>query len=232
VTTPPESDWKASRGKRLQASAIAAVGYPSIHVLARTWRWRAEGLEQLDAVRATGRYPIMAFWHGRILPSIYFFRHRNIVVITSDNFDGEWVAKIIHRFGYTTVRGSTSRNAARVALQAKRRMEEGHAVGITVDGPRGPALVAQPGAIWLARVTGNPIVPFHIEAGSFWTAKSWDAAQIPKPFSRIGIVLGQPFHIPAEADAAELEARRRELEQRLMALQPRARTVVAEASWP
>ena len=97
----------------------------------------------------------MAFWHGRILPAIYFFRHRDIVVITSDNFDGEWTAKIIHRFGYTTARGSTSRNAARAALRAKRRMEEGHAVGITLDGPRGPALVAQPGALWLAKVTGQ-----------------------------------------------------------------------------
>ena len=232
MTTAPDTDWTKSRGKRLQASAIAAVGYPSIHVLARTWRWRAEGLEHLDAVRAAGRFPIMAFWHGRILPATYFFRHRGIVVITSDNFDGEWVARIIHRFGYATIRGSTSRNAARAALKAKRRMEEGHTVGLTVDGPRGPALVAQPGAIWLAKVTGNPIVPFHIEAGSFWTARSWDAAQIPKPFSRIGIVVGQPFHIPADADAAELEAYRRELEQRLMALQPRARTVVAEASWP
>ena len=85
--------------------------------------------------------------HGRILPSIYFFRDRDIVVITSDNFDGEWTAKIIHRFGFTTARGSTSRNATRAALKAKRRMEEGHAVGITVDGPRGPALVAQPGAV-------------------------------------------------------------------------------------
>ena len=232
MTTPPESDWTASPGKRLQASAVAAAGYPAIHVLARTWRWRAQGLEHLDAVRASGHFPIMAFWHGRILPSIYFFRHRDIVVITSDNFDGEWVAKIIHRFGYTTVRGSTSRNAARVALKAKRRMEEGHAVGITVDGPRGPALVAQRGAVWLAKVTGNPIVPFHIEASSFWTAGSWDAAQIPKPFSRVGIVLGPPFPIPAGAGDDELEAYRKELEHRLMVLQPTARAVATESSWP
>jgi lysophospholipid acyltransferase (LPLAT)-like uncharacterized protein len=232
VTTSPETGWTASRGKQLQVSAIAAVGYPAIHVLARTWRWRAQGLDHLDAVRSAGRYAIMAFWHGRILPSIYFFRHRDIVVITSDNFDGEWVAKIIHRFGYTTVRGSTSRNAARVALKAKRRMEEGHAVGITVDGPRGPALVAQPGAVWLAKVTGNPIVPFHIEASSFWTARSWDAAQIPRPFSRIGIVLGQPFFVPAEASDTELDGYRRELEERLTSLQPRARALARESSWP
>jgi hypothetical protein len=201
-------------------------------VVGRTWRWRAEGLEHLDAVRAAGRHAVMAFWHGRILPAIYFFRHRDIVVITSDNFDGEWVAKIIHRFGYTTVRGSTSRNAARAALMAKRRMEEGHAVGITVDGPRGPALVAQPGAVWLAKVTGNPIVPFHIEASSFWTARSWDAAQLPRPFSRIAVVLGPPFFVPGDADEEALEAYRRELEERMMALKPRALALATEAAWP
>ncbi len=185
AVSAPEPDWKASRSLRAKASLIGAVGYPTIRLLGLSWRFVVEGHEHLDRVKAQGQFPVMAFWHGRILPSIYFFRDRDIVVITSDNFDGEWTAKIIHRFGYTTARGSTSRNAARAALRAKRRMEEGHAVGITVDGPRGPALVVQPGALWLAKSTGNPIVPFHIEARSHWTARSWDASQIPYPFSRV-----------------------------------------------
>jgi lysophospholipid acyltransferase (LPLAT)-like uncharacterized protein len=218
----------SSPSRRLQAWLIGALGYPAIHLLGRSWRWRSEGLTHLDEVRASGRYPVMAFWHGRILPSIYFFRHRDIVVITSDNFDGEWIAKIIHRFGYTTSRGSTSRNAARAALGAKRRMEQGHAVGVTVDGPRGPALVAQPGAIWLAKVTGNPIVPFHIEAAPHWIAPSWDSTQIPYPFSRVSVVVGEPFGVPPGADEAALEASRIELEQRLEALRPRALALVAE----
>jgi len=217
-----ELDWKRSRKKRLQASLIGAVGHPAIWLLGRSWRWRVSGHDILDRVHAEGRYPVMAFWHGRILPSIYFFRHRDIVVITSDNFDGEWTAKIIHRFGYTTARGSTSRNAARAALRAKRRMEEGHAVGVTLDGPRGPALVAQPGALWLAKVTGNPIVPFHIESRPSWKLPSWDAAQIPYPFGRVAVVFGEPIEIPREAGDEALETKRRELEAHLNALQPRA----------
>lgn len=218
----PGPDWKTSRSLRAKASLIGAVGYPAIRLLGLSWRFVVEGHEHLDRVRALGQFPVMAFWHGRILPSIYFFRHRDIVVITSDNFDGEWTAKIIHRFGYTTARGSTSRNAARAALRAKRRMEEGHAVGITVDGPRGPALVAQPGAVWLAKATGNPIVPFHIEARSHWTAPSWDASQIPYPFSRVAVVFGEPFYVPADAGEIGLEAARVELGERMLALQPRA----------
>jgi hypothetical protein len=203
-----ELDWKRSRSKRLQASLIGALGHPTIWLLGRSWRWRVSGHDILDGVHASGRYPVMAFWHGRILPSIYFFRHRDIVVITSDNFDGEWTAKIIHRFGYTTARGSTSRNAARAALRAKRRMEEGHAVGVTLDGPRGPALVS--------------IVPFHVEARPSWTAPSWDASQIPYPFSRVAVVIGEPIEIPPDADDAVMESKRCELEAHLNALQPRA----------
>src|SRR5262245_44233065 len=101
-------------------------------------------------------------------------------------------------------------------------MEEGHAVGITLDGPRGPALVAQPGALWLAKVTGNPIVPFHMEAKPSWTAPSWDASQIPYPFSLVALVFGEPIEIPADADDAAMEQKRRELEDHLNALQPRA----------
>jgi lysophospholipid acyltransferase (LPLAT)-like uncharacterized protein len=220
--TEPQADWKGSRSLRTKAALIGAIGYPTIRLLGLSWRFVVEGHEHLDSVRAAGQFPVMAFWHGRILPSIYFFRDRDIVVITSDNFDGEWTAKIIHRFGYTTARGSTSRNAARAALRAKRRMEEGHAVGITVDGPRGPALVAQPGAVWLAKTTGNPIVPFHVEARSYWTARSWDASQIPRPFSRVAVVFGEPFSVPEDADEPALDAARVELGERLLALRPRA----------
>jgi lysophospholipid acyltransferase (LPLAT)-like uncharacterized protein len=226
VTGAAELGWRGSRWKRLQIATIGALGYPLIRVLGSTWRWRVDGMRHLDAIHAAGRQPLMAFWHGRILPSLYYFRNRGIVVITSDNFDGEWIAKIIHRFGYTTVRGSTSRNAARAALRAKRRLEQGSALGVTVDGPRGPALVAQPGAVWLAGATGSPILPFHIEAYPHWVAPSWDLAQIPLPFSRVVLVLGEPIWVPRAADDAALEDQRAELERVLLALRCRALTLL------
>jgi lysophospholipid acyltransferase (LPLAT)-like uncharacterized protein len=226
--TSRQPEWRSSRRKRVEAAAIAAVGYPLIGMLGRTWRWRVTGFEHFTGIFATGRFPVMAFWHGRILPALYYFRRRGIVVITSDNFDGEWMAKIIHRFGYMTARGSTSRNAARAALRAKRRMEEGRPVGLTVDGPRGPAHVAQPGALWLAKVTGNPVLPFHLEAASHWTARSWDASQVPLPFSRIAVVVGEPLWVPGDADAAVLETKRVELEGILGILENRALELLAD----
>jgi len=211
-------DWRASRSKRLQARLISAVGYPVIAALASTFRWRAEGVEHLDAVARSGRPPIMAFWHGRILPATVYFRRRGIVVITSENFDGEWIAGIIERFGYGTARGSTSRGARKALLQLKRDMAAGKPAAFTLDGPRGPAEVAQPGAVWLAKVTGNPVVPFHIESSRHWTLRSWDRTQIPKPFATAAIAIGEPLEVPADADQAALEQAGRTLEQRLQAL--------------
>ena len=164
----------------------------------------------------------MAFWHGRILPATYYFRRRGIVVITSENFDGEWIAGIIERFGYGTARGSTSRGARKALLQLTRDMAAGKAAGFTVDGPRGPARVAQPGAVWLAKATGNPVLPFHLEASRHWTLNSWDRTQIPKPFSTVALAMGEPFTVPADADAAESKPVASLLEERLRALEVRA----------
>jgi lysophospholipid acyltransferase (LPLAT)-like uncharacterized protein len=212
-----------STSKRLQAAAIAAIGYPVISVLGRTWSWRVEGAEHYDAVLAAGRQPILALWHGRILPATLYFQHRGIVAMTSENFDGEWIARIHARFGYRAARGSTSRGARKAMVQLVREVEQGRPVAFTVDGPRGPARVAQAGAVWLARATGNPVVPFHAEASSAWTAHSWDRTLVPKPFSTIAFVIGEPMHVASDAPDGALDIARAELETRLRALELRAR---------
>jgi lysophospholipid acyltransferase (LPLAT)-like uncharacterized protein len=228
VTKSSDESWRSSRLKRLEAATIAALGYRIVSTLGATLRWRTEGLEHYDAIVKKGRQPVMAFWHGRILPATIYFRRRGIVVITSENFDGEWIAGIIERFGYGTARGSTSRGGRRALLQLVRDMTAGKPAGFTVDGPRGPARVAQPGAVWLAKATGNPVLPFHLEADRFWTVNSWDRTQIPKPFSTVALVVGEPFHVPGNADEVAIEAARGELEKRLWQLEVRALELVRQ----
>ena len=215
-------DWRSSWSKRAQVAAIAGLGYPLINALGHTLRWRVEGLQHYDAIVASGRQPVMAFWHGRILPATYYFRRRGIVVITSENFDGEWIAGIIERFGYGTARGSTSRGGRKALLQLTRDMAAGKPAGFTIDGPRGPARVAQPGAVWLAKATGNPVLPFHIESSSHWTANSWDQTQVPRPRATVAVAIGEPLYVPRDATADQLEAARLGLESRLAALERRA----------
>jgi len=218
--------WSQSRVKRAQLAAISALGAPMIVALGSSLTWKVEGLEHLR-FEGGGRRPIMAFWHGRVLTATYYFRGRGIVVMISENFDGEWIARIIEQFGFRTSRGSTTRGGQRALLQLKREMDRGQPSGFAVDGPRGPARRAQPGATWLAKLTGNPVVPFHMEASRYWTLKSWDRTQIPKPFSTVALAVGAPIDVPSEADEAALEAKRVELEQSLFALERRAAAMMA-----
>jgi len=226
VNPASTKDWRLSWAKRAQVALIAGVGYPLINALGHTLRWRVEGTEHYDAVLASGRQPIMAFWHGRILSGTLYFQRRGIVVITSENFDGEWIARIIQRFGFGTARGSSSRGGLRAMLQLVREMEQGRPAAFTLDGPRGPARVAQPGAIWLARATGNPVVPFHMEASSKWTARSWDQTQIPKPFTTVAVAIGDPFDVAGDATDQQLETARQELERRLRTREDRAAAMI------
>lgn len=206
----------------LQARAISIAGHRLIAALGATLSWKTDGFEHFDAIAAAGHQPIMAFWHGRILPATYYFRRRGIVVITSENFDGEWIAGIIERFGYGTSRGSTSRGGPRALLQLARDLAAGRPAGFTVDGPRGPARVSQPGAVWLAKASGHPVLPFHCEADRSWLLRSWDRTQIPKPFAKVAIAVGEPFYVPRDADQDDVEAARQRLDAALHGLEKRA----------
>ena len=221
MTEAPE--WRRSRWKRMQAAAIAAVGTPLVEALGGTYRWREAGTEHLEQVTREGRQAILALWHGRILSATLYFRDRGVVAMTSENFDGEWVARLMQRFGYRAARGSTSRGGARALAQLRRQMGEGDPAAFTVDGPRGPARVAQPGAVWLSSATGNPIIPFHIEASKFWTVHSWDAHQVPKPGSTLAIAIGRPIDVPPRATQEDIETGRVTVERALAALEEQAK---------
>ena len=208
-----------------KASTIAFLAAPAIGALCRTLTWHVEGAERYDAIVASGRQPILACWHSRILPGLYYFRDRGIVALASQNFDGEWIARILARYGYGLARGSTSRGGAKALVQLKRELAEGHPVVFTVDGPRGPARVAQSGAAWLAGATGQPILPFHLEADRAWTMSSWDRAQIPKPFTRVAVTLGDAIDVTRLEDEA-IEGGRVKIERALEDLETRARRVL------
>jgi lysophospholipid acyltransferase (LPLAT)-like uncharacterized protein len=225
------TDARLTPGQYRKAAVIAGLGAPIIRALGSTYRWRVDGCCHYESIVASGRQPILACWHGRILPAILFWKHRGFVVITSQNFDGEWIAGIIERFGYGTARGSTSRGGARALVQLRRSLSAGKPVAFTIDGPRGPARTAQAGVAWLAGATKHPILPFHIESNRFWTMNSWDRTQVPKPFSTVAVAIGKPIDVP---DASEIvvEATRQELERVLGALEHTARGMLNAGQRP
>ncbi len=179
-----------------------------------TIRFRVEGWEAIQEYRRRGQPVILSFWHNQIFSATYFWRFRGIVVMTSSHFDGEYIARIIHLFGYGSARGSSSRGAIRALLQLQRRLAEGKDVAFTIDGPRGPVYKVKPGPVWLSRKTQLPIVCFHIQPRKYWQLKSWDGFRIPKPFSKTLVKIGRPLTPPADGDdEAWLEVHQTEMDR-------------------
>lgn len=220
-------DWRQSPRKRVEVAAIATLGYPVVRALTSTWTWKVSGAEHVDAITAAGHQPILALWHGRILAATPYFQRRGIVAMASENFDGEWIARLLGKFGYGAARGSTSRGGP-AALRQLVRDVKAHGVAFTLDGPRGPAEVAQPGAVWLAKATGQPLLPFHSEAASSWTLNSWDRTQIPKPFTTVAMAIAAPLYVPRDADDAALEEWRQRLQESLVACKQQCSTLLAD----
>ncbi len=189
--------------------------YGLIKLIGKTLRFEVEGLENLQKIEQDGKIPIYATWHNRIFLSVWFLRNRGIVVITSQSFDGEYIARFIQRFGFGAVRGSSTRGGVGALVKMIRLMREDLSMCFTVDGPRGARYVAKNGAILLAKKTGNPILPFLIEPQKFWTINSWDKLQIPKPFTRARVFFAEPISVEKNVDETEIENKRRQLQQKL-----------------
>ena len=191
-------------------------------MLARTWRWQIHGWENFKKLEEQKLPLIYAFWHGRILPSTYFWRNRSIVVLTSENKDGEYIANVIHKFGYGSSRGSTSRGAVKGTKGLIRTLRKGAHVAFTVDGPRGPRHIVQQGVTWLAGYSNHPILPFHIEGRHAKNLRSWDGFQIPLPFTVVRVDIAPAMMLPADLPEEELESKRLELENTLNTLRTTA----------
>lgn len=173
---------------------------------------------QLEQQAQGGRRPILfAFWHGRMLyfMKLYEYLGARVTVLVSQSRDGELVTQLLSCFGFQTTRGSTSRGGARGLLAVVNKVRTGMHAGFTPDGPRGPRFQVQPGLVLVAKRTGAPILPMAFDAQWKWVLASWDAFLLPLPFSRVVVVYGDPIYVPADASAADLEAKRREVEDSL-----------------
>lgn len=211
--------------QRLVIRVAGFFGYVLIRMLGSTIRFQTTGWENFEAIKQAGKLPIYSFWHDRIISGTYFFRNRGIIVLSSSSFDSEYTARCIQRLGFGIIKGSSTRGGIQALVGMIRMMKQGFAMAFTIDGPKGPRYEAKAGPVVLAKKTGNPLMPFVIECEKFWTIKSWDRLQIPKPFSKAKLIIGEPIYVDANARDEELENKRLELQDSLIAL------VEAGRSW-
>ncbi len=200
--------------QRIILRIIIAIGYWFIRLIGPTLRVCISCEE--GAQQTVGQRPlILSFWHAGIIPATYLFRDVGIRVMSSNSYDGEYMGRIIHKFGFVAVKGSSSRNAVRALLGLRRALQEGWAVAFSIDGPRGPRYKVKPGPVALARSSGVPLSTFHIAAESAWVLNTWDRLIIPKPFSRVLLRFGRLIPVPPEANDEDLERYQQELQDSL-----------------
>ena len=195
-----ESSWR-------RVAWLARLGTGFARALGSTWRIRVTNAEGLRRQREAGKPVIFVLWHGQMLPLLYQHRGEGVAVLISEHGDGELIARIAMRLGFETVRGSTSRSAARALLGLGSILNDGHDLAITPDGPRGPNRSFAPGPLIVAQRTGAPIVAAVVTASSAWRLKSWDRFMIPRPFARVTFAYIDPVYSAADnaRDAATPE---------------------------
>jgi hypothetical protein len=205
-----------SLGRRLQIPVIAAGVYSLARLLGPTLRFEVLGYQHAQRVYDAGQRGIYAFWHRCIFATMWWWRHRGIVVMNTTNFDGQWTRRVIERLGYGTAQGSSSRGGLKGLAVMAQRLREGLDVAFTIDGPRGPRYVAKPGPAMLARKTGFPILVFHTTAERGATLEdTWDQFQLPRPFSRVVMILAPPVWVPRDASKELLEEKHNEMQRAL-----------------
>jgi lysophospholipid acyltransferase (LPLAT)-like uncharacterized protein len=214
-------------------SVLCWLGACYIRFAFATGRWRVVRGEVPTQLWDEGRPFILAFWHGRLLMMPYCWRESAAMsMLISNHRDGELIAKTIGHFGLGTVRGSSGKGGAGALRQMVRTLKAGGYVGITPDGPRGPRMRANAGAVTIARLAGVPVIPVTFATSRRKVLGSWDRFVIATPFARGVFVWGEPLDVAAGADAAAIEVARAELEARLNAVTEEADRLVGQTTIP
>lgn len=193
-----------------------------IKSISKTLRLKISGIEEIIQYKIKGKNYIFAFWHDQFFIMPYYYRKilgkSNISVLTSRSRDGEYISRLLHKFRFNTVRGSSSYGGETALRMLIREIENGNDIAVTPDGPRGPRHIVQTGAITLASITGCPIVPVGCKAYYKKTLHTWDKFIIPYPFSGGLFTISSPIYVPKDIPDQVKEEIRQKLENILLSI--------------
>ena len=167
------------------------------------------GEENLLNLAKAGKPIMVCVWHGRLVFPSWYIRLKitNLHAIASHHSDAEIMARILKRWGYSLIRGSTKKGGKAVVLKMAEVFKNGGIVAVTNDGPKGPPRIAKAGSTGLAIKYNVSMVMITGSATKFWQINSWDRFMLPKPFGRIDIVVAPPLEIatPPENNEEEIK---------------------------
>jgi lysophospholipid acyltransferase (LPLAT)-like uncharacterized protein len=165
---------------------------------------------------------IFALWHGRLLPLTYLHRNEGVSTLISRSSDGEYITRIVERWGYQAIRGSSSRGGGTALREIVKAARAGKSIAVTPDGPRGPRQKLKRGVLTAAQLSGLPLLPVSAAATRAWWFEGWDRFLVPKPFSRLYVRYGNLVHVPRDAGEDELARIEADFERALNTLTEQA----------
>ena len=188
----------------------------------RTLRYDLIHRESCEALIREGNSLVFTLWHDEVFAVPFQCRDWKVFTIVSRSTDGEYLARLLQEYDIYPLRGSSSRGGLAALLRGVKIMrDEGRHACITIDGPRGPRHEVKDGALYLAHRAGAYIVPMRVAYSSAKIFGSWDKFALPWPFSRVAILVGEPYKIEAEELTEDvLVAERQRLKQALQDLLP------------
>lgn len=206
-----ERDAEAALAKRRARKLYwsIALGRPLLSALGATWRISEHNAEAFQRLRAEGKPYLLAVWHGQMLGAIWANRFRDISALASVHGDAEVIARLMQRWGYRFVRGSSSQGGRAALVQIIDLLREGTTFAFTPDGPRGPRGEPKPGLLVASMRSGVPIIGIRSEVSRAWRMRSWDRFAIPQPFARVRLTYSDPWVPPDAGEAAVAELQRR-----------------------
>ena len=208
--------------QRIQIAVLPQIAVFIINLIGRTLRWEREGTEHLEQVYKQGKRAILVCWHCCTFASTYYWKRRSIVVMSSQNFESECLARVLRKLGYGLARGSSSRGGLKALAEMAQWLRNGKDAGFTVDGPRGPRYEVKPGPILLAKRTGDAVLCFHVSLQRKIELHTWDRTQIPIPFSKAFILKAPPIYVARDVNEEELNNKIAEMQRTLDDLRERA----------
>jgi lysophospholipid acyltransferase (LPLAT)-like uncharacterized protein len=225
------SNLQSSPKKKIPDFVIK-LGRAYIDWVGQSSKWHIEGEEHYLLARAIGKPIIFAFWHNQLMlmPFCYLAatRRTKAATLISRSRDGQVVNDMIESFGFTPIRGSSSRGGSTALLQLTRHLSQGYDLVLTPDGPRGPRYEAQPGVVALASVSGCPILPFACDTKKRKVLKSWDHFRVSYPYNEGALVGSAPIWVNSQADEKHLQEKVLEVQKALDKVNARASYIVSQ----
>ncbi len=166
-----------------------------VDLLCRSVRIKVVNKNYIEELFNKNEKFVLAFWHGYMLIPWFLHRNKNFGALVSMSKDGDLLAKVLSKWNYKVVRGSSHKGGKEALGNIMQLIAENHPVAITPDGPTGPPHKMKAGAVVAAKKSGVPLVLLGVHYRDAKTLKSWDSFRIPKPFSNVCVVYSEPINI-------------------------------------